>query len=338
MLLFIKRIRLLVNICFLVSLGASLASAKEGQCANRFSAKSQVLAEKPNLKIGERISNYPEHIFGVFQNAGFDPRQVPPYAKKLIKNGRLLEFDEFKRVLKSVDREIFNLTNQIVREDNIALYMFRHEKQTRGTFKSKFEQKGYTHSNIRESSYTLYGTQKVSDKMFPTHMFLWFRNLPGNIKMQFIYPKMWKRTGRSMGTIYDYFGANLFEVSVITEELKRRSIYSVGDFTFNASRNVHNEQRRLAKPEDQYNDDKLANIAVDPMIAFEGMFPMSDLRGLFLYVFNNLKSGKDYTHKAPEVLEMPATEVIEVTVWGPLEANLGVWHDIETYQLPNLQE
>jgi hypothetical protein len=251
------------------------------------------------------------HLAPIFQDENSQIRDLPEYVNSLYNaQGRLLPLEQFKEVLKTIDDKIYQLTDKIVQPQNIELYMLRHKSpedlKSGGAknFLSSYEQKGMTSPSIPEAINILYGQPLsegwVDPSLGPKHTFLWFKKLPGRMKQEIMYRRNF---GGSKGNLlFQRFGDHLYKIKM--DDIKDRALYTIGDFLFTLERN---ERSMLASEPDE------------SLNKFSGTFPLSDLRGLFLYVFSSLKAESDYLgKKTPGLLSMPVGEVIEVTIWGKL--------------------
>jgi hypothetical protein len=178
------------------------------------------------------------------------------------------------------------------------------------------------------------------------HAFLWFKKVPANIKFDFMYRKMWHGDYNSVeiSSLLDYFGYNLYQIN--DSVLFSRSLYRIGDVAFSASRNVRyfwinsdgqfadklsdvgimehpmssqfRERKKITSA--QYDDyKKEVYRAYDEYKTSLGTFSMTDLRGLFLYIFSDLFEQKKRNPLIKRyIVSMPADEVFEVTIFGKL--------------------
>ncbi len=317
----------LLSIIFTVGLHFAAYAAANGRCAKQFSAGRSY--QTPANKLAASIEASPHHLLGVFQPYDTSPRDVPKYVEKLFKNGRILPFEKFKKALKSIDRDVFKLTSQIVTEANLAVYMrTRSVIRKSGVFKNSWQTKGIARPQVLDNVAALYGVadhREIPEKYWPHHAFLWFRKMPKGMKIEDIYPLLKRQGGAERA-----FGGEIYQIHFEKEDLKSRTLYTIGDFDFSGHKNRIEADRR--------NADKPLSVDVDPMALVEGSFPITDLRGLFLYVFNDLKASKDYHGEIPNKITMPANAVIEVTIWGPLKG-VDATHQVDdSFKLPNVSE
>lgn len=317
-----------------------------------------------------------ENLLGVFQTphlpgTGGELRKLPDYllSMKESLDGDLSQA-AIESYLEGVSPEAFRLTKEIVTKDNLQLFFFRHQspeemkEQKNEVFTNAFGEKrdqtglvaakglergtilDYSGAVLKgdESYYKGSGNLRSQANLLPKHAFLWFKRVPKNVRLEFIYKKMWRQSVfTEMNAFLDYFGYDIYEIDL--KAVASRSLYRSGDLIFSSERNPY--YAAMEETEEPYqsmfqntqfnegliseatfkraglkpNSKKAKKIMEDissPLVKARGTFAMDDLRGLFLYIFAQIQSDLERAPKAPVLIPMPGDEVFEVTIFGKL--------------------
>jgi hypothetical protein len=266
---------------------------------------------------------------------GFEPLE---YLESTIGGRQSLSLDELKSALIRIDPEAQRLTDLIVRPENLSIYVIRHEEQDRivnaGELWNAFSPSKELRTAQRRREVIgiaslLYGTKRYQQiqenisnfwQLMPMHTFLWFKSLPNGGTADFIYYHMRRRSPFS-----SYFGRQLYRIDF--DKVKDRTLYTLGDFVFSVRRNAVQAAREKMpdKQAQAYYGRVFVGMQPSPENTppevygqvLRSTFAMSDLRALYLYVFDEIRNtlGPDKTFR----IGMPANESIETTIYGGVD-------------------
>jgi hypothetical protein len=268
---------------------------------------------------------------------------LPEETEQLLASGVLNHLKTMREHFLTIDPKAVELTDQIVNEDNLVVYMMRHQKPEAVEKESDGMFPVATRSSVWNIVNRIY-KRKVSKEYLPRHAFVWFKHLPDGIFAEFPYRSMDSRENRAR--VATYFGDNIYEFPYATIKAKH-SLLSIGDFTFLAIRNLWD----LAATGQTTADDLTVRNAMsnkgDPysfvpkdkeIKLLRGYFAPDDLRPLYFKVFSALRwylrdHGGKIDPKDPVKIQMPQRDSFEVVIFDPLSLEEGA---LTPYKVPNI--